>query len=49
VPAKPRSITTWHVTSRISALRSSTVCFFTGSNAIAGVPAPVGHVRRAVL
>src|SRR3954451_6147405 len=35
VPAKPRSITTWQVVSRISLRRSATVGFFTGSNAIA--------------
>src|SRR3954454_20040443 len=35
VPAKPRSITTLQVVSRISLRRSATVGFFTASNAIA--------------
>src|SRR6185295_7982984 len=35
VPAKPRSITTSHVVSRISLRRSATVGFFTAANAIA--------------
>src|SRR6185436_15476387 len=37
VPAKPRSMTTAHVVSRISLRRSATVGFFTAANAIAAI------------